>query len=109
MEGNVLISEYGCYWGRIPALGELLGNERIPDHYYGPSSISDNVFRKVRRLMEIHILIHENQDRIRSVMKRGDVASRQLRKELEWVSKALAQTAQMFANESEQVEQIAGQ
>jgi len=102
-------AEYERCWGGIPVLGELLGNKRIPDHYYGPSSVSDNEFKRVQRLMKIYILIHENREEIKNMMRRSDLARPQLRRELEWVSKALGHAAQMFAHECEQVEQVARQ
>ena len=53
-------------WEGFPRLGELLGGKRIPDHYFGYSSASDNVFDEIHRLMRISSLVRENLDQLKS-------------------------------------------
>ena len=52
-------------WGRFPAMRKALEDKRIPDTYYGPTSVSDNVFDSLSRLVEIAILVHEYESSIR--------------------------------------------
>ena len=39
-------------WGKYPSLRKALENKRIPDSYYGPTSISDNMFDAMVRLLQ---------------------------------------------------------
>ena len=50
---------------QFPMLGRALGGKRIPDHYFGYSSASDNEFDEIQRLMRISILVRENLDLLR--------------------------------------------
>ena len=53
-------------WGRFPALRKALEDRCVPDSYYGPTSVSDNIFDALHRLVEIAILANEH---IRVVME----------------------------------------
>ncbi len=46
-------------WGKYPSLRKALENKRIPDSYYGPTSISDNMFDAMVRFVTIAILVRE--------------------------------------------------
>jgi len=46
-------------WGKNPKLRKALENKRIPDSYYGPTSISDNMFDAIVRFVTIAILVRE--------------------------------------------------
>lgn len=46
-------------WGEYPSLTKALENRRIPDSYYGPTSISDNMFDAMVRSVTIAILVSE--------------------------------------------------
>jgi hypothetical protein len=48
-------------WGPLPALRMILESKRVPDRYFGPTSVSDNVFNKIERLLIMAILVHENR------------------------------------------------
>ena len=52
-------------WGRYPSLDKLLGEQPVPSHYYGFSSVSDNVFGQLNRLAEVAVTIREHADSIR--------------------------------------------
>ena len=54
-------------WERFPGLGRLLGAKQIPDRFFGFSSISDNAFDDIRRLMKISILVRKNPDQLRAL------------------------------------------
>jgi len=47
-------------WERYPSLGVLLGTHPVPDHYYGWSSISDNVFSRLNRVAEVAVTTKEH-------------------------------------------------
>jgi hypothetical protein len=96
---------YDRMWGAYPALGELLGAKRIPDDYFGFTSVSDNVFDSVRRLMEISILIRENSDEIGAGLRDPELCQ-ELRRELHMVSDALAYVANRFHSERDEVSRL---
>jgi hypothetical protein len=95
-EAKMLIEEamYERMWGQFPTLGEILGAKTIPDHYFGPTSISDNEFDRVQRLMRIAILPGENSNEIKTQL--DDLAGYRLREELHHVAIILEETAQRF-------------
>ena len=51
-------------WGRFPALRKALEDKRIPDQHYGFTSVSDNMFDALQRLLETAVLAGEHQDDI---------------------------------------------
>jgi hypothetical protein len=51
-------------WGWLPALRLILESKRVPERYFGASSASDNIFDRLRRLIEIDILVQENRTQI---------------------------------------------
>lgn len=46
-------------WGPFPALRKALEDKKVPQDYYGLTSVSDNIFDKLVRLTEIAILVNE--------------------------------------------------
>jgi serine/threonine-protein kinase RIO1 len=46
-------------WGMLPALRQALEDKEIPGNYYGLTSVSDNIFDMMHRLLEISILVRE--------------------------------------------------
>ncbi len=93
---------YERMWGQFPMLGKILGTKQIPDHYFGYSSISDNVFDRIHRLMKISILIRENSDEIK-IQLRSPELEEKVRRELHGVTKALEYVARQFHEESLEV------
>jgi hypothetical protein len=91
-------------WGQYPALGELLGAKQVPNDYFGFSSVSDNVFDSVRRLMEISILIRENSDEIGAGLRDPELCQ-ELRRE-HMVADALAWVANRFHSERDEVSRL---
>jgi hypothetical protein len=89
---------YERMWGQFPTLGKILATKTIPDHYFGLSSISDNEFNRVQRLMRISILLRENCNEIKNEieMQLHDRAGDRLREELHRVAIVLEETAQRF-------------
>ena len=46
-------------WGKYPSLRKHLQKKKIPNYYYGFSSVSDNIFNRISRLLEVTILVKE--------------------------------------------------
>lgn len=56
-------------WGPFPTLSSILPDKRVPDHYYGPTSVSDNVFNRIERLLEVMAIVRENTPLIRAAIE----------------------------------------
>lgn len=80
-------SESDKKWGWLPALRSILESRRVPDHYLGSSSVLDNVFDRMHRLMEIEILVHEHRADIIEML--GSDARRQIVEDLQRLRGAL--------------------
>ena len=52
-------------WGAFPALRQVLEEKRVPDEYYGWSSVSENVFSSFERLLKATIVCKENGPEIK--------------------------------------------
>ncbi len=50
------------FWGGRKRLREVFQGAKIPDHIYGPSSVSDNIFTVVENMLKLAILIRENRE-----------------------------------------------
>jgi hypothetical protein len=51
-------------WGPYPTLRKTLEGRRVPDRYYGPTTVSDNGFERMRRLLETAIVVREQRAEI---------------------------------------------
>jgi hypothetical protein len=85
-------------WGHYPSLGVLLGALRIPDHYYGGSSISDNIFSWLNRLVEVAVTVEEYKGLFREasepqLVERLPEDLRRLESELESAAKFFTEQA----------------
>jgi hypothetical protein len=100
----MLINPQDRKWEWLPALSKVLASKRVPEHYYGPSSVSDNMFGQVVRLMELTILLRENQ----SEMVEGLDGKPQegVLKDLLKVREALRMTERHFGAMAEDVDDI---
>jgi hypothetical protein len=56
-------------WAPFPTLSSILPDKRVPEHYYGPTSVSDNVFDRVNRLLEVLVIVRENTALIRAAIE----------------------------------------
>ena len=91
-------------WGSYPALRKVLEDKRIPDHYYGPSSFSDNMFDKIGRLLEIGILAYEQKGAIREYAQ--SVGKEQMYSDLHDLQSGLEYASAVFRELSEKVEKL---
>ena len=55
-------------WGPFPALRQVLASKQVPDSYFGLSSVSDNVFARLDRLLHIAILAEVHRDEVGDAM-----------------------------------------
>ena len=49
-------------WRGSDLLRELLGDTRVPDHVYGPTSVSANIFTDADNLLTLSLLVLENSE-----------------------------------------------
>ena len=59
-------ARYERKWGHFPSVGKLVGNKKIPERYFGPTSISDNVFQYLNRLAEVAAVVEEYAEIIKN-------------------------------------------
>ena len=48
-------------WGEFPELRKALKASQVPDEYFGPTSVSDNIFNRLERLTEVAIIVKERR------------------------------------------------
>ncbi len=88
-------------WGRFPALRKALEDKRIPVSYYGPTSVSDNMFDALHRLIEIAILAREHESVIRETAQ--VVGPEEMYRDLERLRGELEATSSFFKQQAEDV------
>ena len=94
------------FWGSFAALRHVLGAKRIPDHYYGPTSVSDNMFEAVSRHLQLATLLREYEaDVVQSAVRNADFG-RALVSDLQGVRTILLGVSGQFAKEGERVERL---
>ena len=59
-------ARYERKWGHFPSVGKLVGDIKIPARYFGPTSISDNVFQYLNRLAEVAVVVEEYAEIIKN-------------------------------------------
>lgn len=58
-------------WGPFPTLRTILETKAIPEHYYGASSASKNIFDQLQNFLKIAILVKENASAIAETGDKG--------------------------------------
>lgn len=91
-------------WGWLPTLRLILESKRVPDHYFGAASVSDNIFGRLHRLIEIDILIHENRAQI--IEKLGGESGHQIMKDLHRFREAFRYTISQLQASEERLKNI---
>jgi len=71
------------FWGPLVTLRQVLEGKSIPNHYYGISSVSDNMFAAISRLLELSVLVQENRAAIIEAASRNPQAASLLVRELD--------------------------
>jgi hypothetical protein len=98
-------------WDQFPALRQILEPKRVPDRYYGSTSVSDTVFSQIERLLTIAILLHENRREVLETLKsqsaRDESRERSqsmLRHDLERLYQAFCWGASLFEAANNEIE-----
>lgn len=82
-------------WGRYPTMRVLLQNKKIPDKYYGATSVSNNLFNESNRLLELLLLTKEfiNSDCCSGKEQRISLIKElyELQKEINWFKRIIVE------------------
>ena len=92
-------------WGPFPALRQTLATKQIPDRYFGLSSVSDNMFARLNRLLEISVLVEEYGEEIADATP--DVGVGETIRDIERLEEMLHDTANRFEAQAEQIRSVA--
>jgi len=91
-------------WARFPALSSVLGEYPVPSHHYGFSSVSDNVFNQLTRLLEIASTVQQHADVVQAVTD-TEIAMR-LPDDLNHLTNELQEASRLFAMHAEFVQRL---
>jgi len=103
-----MLTERAMYereWGRFTELAKVLSGKQPTVRWTGPSSVSDNIFDQVVRLLRIYALVEDHGNSIDSALAGHEPLVRQ---ELFELSKGLAWAADRFSEASRRVGERAG-
>ncbi len=100
---------YERKWRRFPELGKLLSRKQLGLEWTGPSSVSDNIFDQVHRLLEMYAIVEENSKEIEQATAGAEhsIIGDSIREELLKLSEGLSWAAERFTNASNSVEKLA--
>lgn len=109
-------AEQDRMWEPFPALRKVLEDKRVPNRFYGPSSISDNIFEQFRRLLEIEILVSEHASIIRDAANEDSVSGHesdrerkyQMHKDLHLLQDFLREASTFFEQKAAGVSDVIG-
>jgi hypothetical protein len=93
-------------WGEFPALRMILESKSIPDHHYGYSSVSDNTFEQMQRLLKISILVRENTAAITEALRAEGIHRKQLLVDLHHLREAFRWAGTMFHNAAKVIDNV---
>jgi hypothetical protein len=93
-------------WGMFPTLRLALENRSLPDGYYGWTSISDNVFKRLPRVVEVGLLALESKDHIREVASK--VGWDEMHRDLDTLSSELRSIGELLTQASRDVYSLHG-
>ncbi len=91
-------------WGPFPVLRTVLESERVPDRYYGFTSVSDNMFDALQRAATLAVLVKEFAPKIKDL---GDsVEKENLHRDLEMLKRFLEHERSVFDDGIEVVKKL---
>ncbi len=94
------------FWGPFSALRRVLKGKKVPDNYYGLTSVSDNIFEAMSRHLELAIVVREHEaDLINAATVDADLG-RALLSDLEGVRGMLHGASRHFADESDRIDRL---
>jgi len=94
------------FWGSFSALRRVLEEKKVPDHYYGPTSVSDNMFAAMSRHLELAILVREHAADLVKAATVDTELGRALLSDLQDVKGMLHAASRQLADQSEGVERL---
>lgn len=93
-------------WGKYPTLRTILEDKALPSLYYGYTSVSDNGFARIPRLMEIASLALENQEELLNYADQESLPK--VLTDLNEIEFELRETARYFESLQQQICAIRG-
>src|SRR3954463_12926690 len=91
-------------WGHFPALRQALETMSVPEHYFGETSVSDNIFDRISRLTKQSILVQEYRDRI--FQAAASTGKEQMVEDLRNLESGFEQVETLFAIARKTIEEI---
>lgn len=91
-------------WGPFPALRKVLETRRLPDSYFGWTSVSDNMFDQLQRTVEISLLACECELDLRNTAQTG--GSNDLINDLVRLSQQLQAARSLIDDASRRLERL---
>ena len=92
-------------WRDFPALSDLLFDRQLSLEWTGPTSVSDNMFDRVHRLLKIYAKVCDSEAEIGPLLTPPD--GRWIHEDLMHLSAALASTSEAFATASKEMTKLA--
>lgn len=91
-------------WKYFPELAKLLDRKQPSLNWTGPTSVSNNVFGEVNRLLEIYALVKDNESEINLAL---ETIGEPIHRDLMELSNALTWASELFAEASDSVKHLA--
>lgn len=88
-------------WGPFPSLRKVLEKREVPGEYYGLTSVDDNEFEFMRRLMEIAILVNEYKTHIIESTNAENV--NEVSEDLDRLGELLKRASSYFSNKADSI------
>lgn len=88
-------------WNSFPALRQAFEDKRIPDVYFGLSSVSDNMFASLHRLLKISVLVREYEKNVRHLAQ--TVSHYEIYSDLRRLEEDLIRASSLFTNFAKEV------
>lgn len=102
-----MLTEYGMQermWGRFPALRKALHDKRVPNEYYGPTSVSENIFNGLERLLVNSILVLKHAELVNESARA--VGPKELHDDLSHLCDELFYASSFFREQAEEVRSL---
>lgn len=93
-------------WGPFPALRQALEDKEIPSEYHGCTSVSDNMFEGMGRLLQISVLTIEYKNHIKETAQ--SVGREAMYSDLRRLEEDLEQASAFFKRQINEVQTLYG-
>jgi acyl-CoA reductase-like NAD-dependent aldehyde dehydrogenase len=99
------MSKHYTHWPGFDALSAILFGRKLSLRWTGPTSVSENVFTRTARLLEIYALLRDNEEEVGNVVSSSTGAP--IRKDLVRLADELESMAQRFTEAADAARQLA--